>query len=114
MWYRIAHELGMSVQRCKQETSLDDYNDWVAYFDKLEDDSWKNVTLDHYYLAQIAFEVVHMAASAETTRGMRLKDFLLKLDEPEERKPPADKKAYIHQQKMLFGAIFDAPVPEEA
>ena len=106
----------MPVQRCRQETTATEYNDWFVYLSKRREQEWNRSDQLHYYLAQLTAELVRCnVTDASTARSIKLEDFLLKFKakESERELTPDEKKEKIKQQKRLFGGIFGAPVPNE-
>ena len=85
------------------------------FLEQRKERTWKQLSLEHYYLAQIACEIVRMAIKPEDAKMLRLEDFLIKFKSKEQPREltPQEKKEYIKQQKCLFAGIFGAPLPED-
>lgn len=70
-WYRLASHLGISLQRCQQETTSNEFDEWMVFLD-MEEKAFKPI---HAYLAQIAFEIVRVKAKHPT--AVKFKSFIL-------------------------------------
>lgn len=100
-WLIVAHKLGMSLKRCKAETTPADLALWLAFFQ--EEPNHFNAL--HYYLAQIC-QVLAQVNSAKQSDANRIttNQFLLKFNTESEKKELTDeeKQAKIANSKNFW------------
>jgi hypothetical protein len=82
MWMELASHLGLSLQRCKQETSSTDFVNWQAYLMKKMNEPSRS----DYYLMRVAQEIRRAFAAKNTI--VSIKDFFVKFTF-EKKKPEA-------------------------
>lgn len=82
IWHQLADRLGMSLQRCQQETTSTQFVRWCDY---LEQDLNRPSRGD-YYLAQIAMEI--RRGYVKTPANVKLEHFLLEFSKKEGPKKP--------------------------
>lgn len=115
--YEMAYELKMSPQEFKNSHTSSEFNDWIAFLEEKRERDWHRLDQAHYYLAQVALEIVRMAVTPEEAKKLTLDQFLIKYEQkrrtPKVEMTPEKRKEFIYQQKCLFGAIFNAPVPSK-
>ena len=85
-WYRLAHSLGMSKQRCQLDAPAKELPKWIWFLDWKE----RQRTPDQYYLAQIALE------TTSRTDKKSLDDFMLDI----EMKAADDDENELDQEAM--------------
>lgn len=107
MWFELAWDLKMSVQRCMAETTSSEFVDWVE-FRRM---NMNNPDRADYYMAQVACEV--RRSVVKHPNKVKLSDFLLKFttkhkdekptQEEIQRRTQASKAAWFARLKK-FGA----------
>jgi hypothetical protein len=110
---RLASHLGLSLQRCKHETTSMEFVVWNAYLNREAEEEIKRTSKTEYYLAQIAMEV---RKTLTPKAKLSLSKFLLhfKLDkkvdlsalseeEYEEAKKAAAERAKFSWRALLGG-----------
>ena len=78
-WYELAFHLRSPLQRVQRETTSNEFDDWCWYLKRKEEahDRWD------YLFAMVASEI--RRSYAQHARGVRMKDFLLKVIRPSEK-----------------------------
>lgn len=77
---KLASHLGMSLQRCKRETSSLEFVTWLVW---LEEQELTQFSKPDHYLAQIAMEV---RRTINPKKALSLKNFLIRFTRTKERK----------------------------
>lgn len=98
MWFRLAARLGMSLQRCQQETTSTEFMEWQAFLDM--EPNMFNAT--HDYLAQIAAEVHR--TRVRTPRNVKLEDKRLKFTRGKSAPTKRGKRGAVATSKAAWGA----------
>lgn len=78
-WHRVASHLKVPVQELLERITFSEFLDWLQYLEWAE----RRDTKSDYYLAQIAAEV--RRGYVKSPRQVKVKDFLLKMQRPEQR-----------------------------
>lgn len=90
---RLAATLGCSVGEAQQRISSSEFNLWIAYFNKQDQDKWsKGSDPMHYYMAQLTGTVANILSS----KAIDANKFLLDLNTDNASKGNA------HQHKQLL------------
>ena len=84
IWLKLASHLGMSLQRCQQETTSGEFVEWMRYFE-LEPNMFHRE--DHYW-AQIAAWIKR--SGFQNPENVQDEDFLLKFKRPESERGKAE------------------------
>jgi hypothetical protein len=64
----------MPRQEAQAATTACELLEWLAYIDEVE---WNQPTAEHYYLAQIAFEIHQIGRMLGGGKGKTIQDFIL-------------------------------------
>lgn len=105
----LASHLGISLARCKLETTSREFVQWKIYLEKKENE----VTRDQHYLAQIALEVRRTLVKKPSS--LRLKNFLLKFTRGKGKQKMTKKQAAMIAKSKWFGILgFDKKLYKDA
>lgn len=67
------------MKKCQEETTFFEFLQWNEYFRLEDEEEFRKVEKQDYYLAQIAAMVV--AVNSKNPKSIKIKDFLIKLDD---------------------------------
>jgi hypothetical protein len=95
--------LHISVEKCQREVSYVEFLKWIAFFVKEEEDKFKRIEKEDYYLAQIAAMVI--AANSKDPGKIKVTDFLIKLDKKDEQKKLTKEERAQIAKKYWMGVI---------
>ena len=101
MWFELASHLGMSLQRCKRETSSTEFLDWIRYLEKKRIEDLECMSKQDYYLAQIAAQI-HRTYSK---KAKTIFDFILKIKKKKKMKASRTKEGLRVEKSRWFTAV---------
>jgi len=107
VWLRLASRLGMSLQRCRAETTSSELTLWKVH---MEEETYEHTKQD-YYLAQIAQEVRKVLS--KKPNNIKLKSFLLSYERAKKKKKQMTREEATAAMKSTLYAIAGAPTGEQ-
>ena len=94
-WHKLASHLKMSLQRCQQETTSTEFNDWMVYLEM----EAQSIKPEYYYWAMIASEIrMHIAKKPEL---VKIQNFILKFG-PKKKEKELTIKEYTKRVQAKF------------